>query len=82
MAGAYNRRIGEDKSDDDTAMLLNKLTPTELLVCSDLCEGLTYKDIAEKNHMSIGSVNKHASNIYEKCYVDNRNVLQAVLKTK
>lgn len=54
------------------ARKLDELTPKENELLSLLAEGLFYKEIADKMHISIDTVKKHASTIYRKLQVSNR----------
>lgn len=51
---------------------LDELTPKENELLALLAEGLFYKEIADKMHISIDTVKKHASTIYRKLQVSNR----------
>lgn len=51
---------------------LDELTPKENELLAFLAEGLFYKEIADKMHISIDTVKKHASTIYRKLQVSNR----------
>ena len=51
---------------------LDELTPKENELLALLAEGLFYKEIADKMHISMDTVKKHASTIYRKLQVSNR----------
>lgn len=51
---------------------MDELTPKENELLALLAEGLFYKEIADKMHISIDTVKKHASTIYRKLQVSNR----------
>ena len=53
-----------------------RLTPKEILVVTDLANGLLYKEIAINQGISIETVKKHVKNIYRK--LDARNRTEAV----
>ncbi len=55
------------------------LTQREQEVATLLFEGLTYQDITRELHISLPTVKTHASNIYKKCSVKNRNELSRLL---
>lgn len=55
------------------------LTEREREIAIILTNGKTYKQIAEKLHISIPTVKTHASNIYKKCGVKNRSELIVLL---
>lgn len=58
---------------DDTFDLVESLTPREKEVLYILVtEGLSNKKIAERLHISIGTVETHLSNIYGKLGVESR----------
>ncbi|GAX04138.1 putative HTH-type transcriptional regulator/MT0914 [Secundilactobacillus pentosiphilus] len=48
------------------------LTPTEQRVVKLMCDGLTYKEIAERMIVSYHTVKKHVENIYAKCDINSR----------
>jgi DNA-binding NarL/FixJ family response regulator len=51
---------------------MDELTPKENELLALLAEGLFYKEIADKMHISMDTVKKHASTIYRKLQVSNR----------
>lgn len=57
----------------DNAVQLNNLTDRENGVLELIVEGFLYKEIAGKLSVSIDTVKKHASNIYEKMHVRTRS---------
>ncbi|KYP15198.1 response regulator transcription factor [Flavihumibacter sp. CACIAM 22H1] len=52
---------------------LNSLTDREKEVLELIVEGYLYKEIAHKLHVSIDTIKKHASSIYEKMHVRTRS---------
>lgn len=48
------------------------LTATELDVLCSLGQGLTYQEVAEKNHVAVSTVQFHVKNIYAKLDVNSR----------
>jgi len=58
---------GEQKSDN-----LFHLSDREKEILRSLCEGLEYKEIAEKLSISPNTVKKHVINIYDKLHVNNK----------
>lgn len=61
---------GEQKKLND--YLVNPLTDRELQILKYICEGLTNKEIAEKNTLSINTIKTHNKNIFDKLDVKNR----------
>lgn len=59
--------LGEQKSDN-----LFHLSDREKEILRSLCEGLEYKEIAEKLSISPNTVKKHVINIYDKLHVNNK----------
>lgn len=57
-----------------------KLTPREKDITMDVINGLSYKLIAEKNHISIETVRSHIKNIYRKLKVNSRSQLFGLSK--
>ncbi|MFM9028331.1 MAG: response regulator [Bacteroidota bacterium] len=57
-----------------------KLTPREKDITMDVINGLSYKMIAEKNHISIETVRSHIKNIYRKLKVNSRSQLFGLSK--
>ncbi|NVK52203.1 MAG: helix-turn-helix transcriptional regulator [Flavobacteriaceae bacterium] len=55
------------------------LTQREQEIATFLFDGLTYQEITNKLHISLPTVKTHASNIYKKCSVKNRNELSRLL---
>lgn len=55
------------------------LTEREQEIATLLYKGLTYQRIAEQLFISLPTVKTHASNIYKKCSVKNRNELSRML---
>jgi DNA-binding NarL/FixJ family response regulator len=49
-----------------------KLTPREKEILDSLVDGLTYKKIAEKHFVSVGTICTHISSIYEKLHVNSK----------
>jgi len=58
---------GEQKNDN-----LFHLSDREKEILRSLCEGLEYKEIAEKLSISPNTVKKHVINIYDKLHVNNK----------
>ncbi len=59
-----------------------KLTKREIEILGCLIHGDSYQDISEKLIISVNTVKKHCSNIYQKCGVKNRNQIFALLNTE
>jgi DNA-binding NarL/FixJ family response regulator len=55
-----------------------QLTVREKEILFSLVDGLSYKKIADKYHLSVHTVRKHISNVYEKLHVHSKS--QAVAK--
>lgn len=49
-----------------------RLTPREIEIVSLLQEGDSYKEVAEKNHISVDTVKFHVRNIYSKLQINSR----------
>lgn len=79
MSPGIARRVIESfhKTTKDLS-LLNQLSPREMEILDGLSNGYLYKEIAEKLHISEGTVKQHAHKIYQKLQVNNRT--EAVLK--
>jgi DNA-binding NarL/FixJ family response regulator len=60
-----NRDGGEDRVDYG-------LTPREKVILKDAADGLTYKEIAEKNHIAASTAKKHILHIYQKLDVKTK----------
>ncbi|MFM7217393.1 MAG: LuxR C-terminal-related transcriptional regulator [Bacteroidota bacterium] len=58
-----------------------KLTSREKDITTDVINGLSYKMIAEKNHISIETVRSHIKNIYRKLKVNSRSQLFGLSKS-
>lgn len=54
------------------------LSDREMEILRGLVDGLTYKMLAEKLHISIDTVRSHIKNLYEKLHVHSRNEAVAV----
>jgi two-component system, NarL family, response regulator LiaR len=52
--------------------LVELLSPKESAVLQQLSEGLLYKEIADKQGVSIDTIKKHCGSIYKKFHVSNR----------
>lgn len=55
------------------------LTKREMEILELLVNGDTYQEMSEKLIISVNTVKKHCSNIYQKCGVKNRNQIFAML---
>ena len=55
------------------------LTKREMEILELLLNGDTYQGISDKLIISVNTVKKHCSNIYQKCGVKNRNQIFAML---
>jgi DNA-binding NarL/FixJ family response regulator len=55
-----------------------QLTTREKEILFALVDGLSYKKIADKYYLSVHTIRKHISNIYEKLHVHSKS--QAVAK--
>jgi DNA-binding NarL/FixJ family response regulator len=75
MSSQIARKVVEAFQPDP---LLYKLTTREKEILSYLAKGFSYKEIAEKIFISVGTVNKHIYNIYEKLHV--KSSTEAVAK--
>lgn len=62
-------RAERDEHKSDTIF---HLSDREKEILRSLCEGLEYKEIAEKLSISPNTVKKHVINIYEKLHVNNK----------
>jgi ATP/maltotriose-dependent transcriptional regulator MalT len=60
--------------------LIDPLTPRELEVLDQLCDGLTNREIAERLVISVGTVKSYTGHIYSKLGVRNR--VQAVARAR
>lgn len=70
----------KEKDDLDVQKFQNYgLTAREQEVALLLFDGLTYQSIADQLFISMPTVKTHASNIYKKCKVKNRNELTKLL---
>lgn len=58
------------------------LTQTEQKVVKLMCDGLTYKEIAELMTVSYHTVKKHVQNIYTKCDINSRFELYQLFSLK
>jgi DNA-binding NarL/FixJ family response regulator len=58
-----------------TREIAAKLTPQELTIVRMVAGGLRNKEIADKIHISEGTVKVHLHNIYEKLHVNSRVAL-------
>ena len=56
------------------------LTEREQEIATLLHQGLTYHNIADQLYISLPTVKTHASNVYKKCGVKNRNELANLLR--
>jgi len=56
----------------------SSLTVRELEVLNTLCDGATYKEIADRLFISVGTVRHHIKNIYGKLHVHSKSA--AVVK--
>jgi ATP/maltotriose-dependent transcriptional regulator MalT len=63
-----------------TESLIDPLTERELEVLNLLALGLTYREIAQRLIVAIGTIQAHCSNIYGKLGANNRT--QAVLRAR
>ena len=57
---------------------LPALTKRENEVAMAICNGLKYKEIAEKLFISLSAVKKHAFNIYRKLNINNNRELMGI----
>ena len=60
--------------------LWQKLTPKEQEVAAFICLGLSNDQIAEKLHISRGTVRTHVRHIFQKFEVENRVKVQEILR--
>ncbi|NEX62251.1 response regulator [Noviherbaspirillum galbum] len=51
----------------------NALTDRENMILSGLAKGMTYKEIADKYYIAVGTVSHHVKNIYSKLAVHSRS---------
>ncbi len=66
--------VGSFRSDKDRTSLSKR----ELEVLNSLCDGATYKEIADRLFISVGTVRHHIKNIYGKLHVHSKS--EAVAK--
>lgn len=66
--------------EDDTSVLLDKLTPAQKNVALLIKDGLTNKEVATKLDITPRTVKAHLSSIYEKLEVSDRLALAIKLK--
>ena len=61
---------------------LSSLPKRRAIITKHLLSGLTYREVAEKNHISIETVRDHVKKIYREFKVNSRDELQRVCQTK
>ncbi|MBD1208141.1 MAG: response regulator transcription factor [Ignavibacteria bacterium] len=75
MSSQIARKVVEAFQPDP---LVQKLTGREKEILTFLSKGFSYKEIAERNSISVKTVNKHIYNIYQKLHVNSN--IEAVAK--
>lgn len=75
MSSQIARKVVEAFQPDP---LVQKLTVREKEILTFLAKGFSYKEIAERNNISVKTVNKHIYNIYQKLHVNSN--IEAVAK--
>jgi DNA-binding NarL/FixJ family response regulator len=75
MSSQIARKVVEAFQPDP---LVQKLTGREKEILTFLAKGYSYKEIAERNNISVKTVNKHIYNIYQKLHVNSN--IEAVAK--
>jgi DNA-binding NarL/FixJ family response regulator len=75
MSSQIARKVVEAFQPDP---LVQKLTGREKEILTFLAKGFSYKEIAERNNISVKTVNKHIYNIYQKLHVNSN--IEAVAK--
>jgi len=68
-------------ADQNTGNIFH-LSDREKEILRSLCQGLEYKEIAEKLSISPNTVKKHVINIYEKLHVNNKAHALRIAYTK
>ncbi len=78
-----NYQAGKEKNNLDKdrieSIIKQSLTDQEHTIICDLLEGLSYKQIALKQHISANTVKYHTGNIYNKCDIKGRSELSSRL---
>jgi len=64
--------VSLDHDVDDYEVHKSSLSPKEQLICSDIADGLTSKEIGKKMYLSVETVRKHRKSIRRKLKLTNR----------
>ncbi len=80
LTSALVMQIPPHNSLDEKIQKLEKLSKREVEVAELLCDGYTYKDIAQKLAITPRTVKAHATNIYTKLHLKDRLELALYLK--
>lgn len=70
VIGHFNPHLGRSYAVD-----AERLTPREIEIVSLLQDGQSYKQVAEKTHISVDTVKYHIRNIYGKLQINSRTEL-------
>lgn len=70
---------GKEVKEFESLKLQYHLTDREMGIVYDLCNGLSGRDIAEKNSISLATVKSHCTHIYNKIGTNNRLELMKLL---
>lgn len=73
MSPEIAKKVIEYFRNDNSSVILNKLTEKEKVVLQMLVDGFLYKEIADKLNVTIDAIKKHTHNIYEKLQVRTRS---------
>ena len=73
MSPEIAKKVIDYFRNDNSNVILNKLTEKEKIVLHMLVDGFLYKEIADKLNVTIDAIKKHAHNIYEKLQVRTRS---------
>lgn len=84
MTASIARKVIQSFHDNQSQLKEEyQLTPREKEILDSLVEGLTYKKIAEKHFVSVGTICTHISSIYEKLHVNSKaEAVAKVLRRK
>ena len=78
MSASIARKVVQSFHQPPTPLKEYELTGREKDVLYGLIDGLSYKKIAEKHHVSVSTVRTHISSVYQKLHVKTKS--QAVAK--
>ena len=74
---AFQRMAGRAAQNEAAPLALEPLTPREMDVVRGIEDGLSYKLIADRYHMSIDTVRNHIRMVYRKLQVNSKSELMA-----